>query len=100
MRASGVYAILNIFDGKIYIGSSIYVKSRFAWHHRALINNKHHSILLQRAYNKYGNDNFIFFVIEITEDLLIREQYWMDRFCCYHPNSGYNLYFKAGSPAG
>lgn len=52
MRASGVYAILNLFDGKIYTGSSIYIKFRFAWHHRALMNGKHHSILLQRAGDK------------------------------------------------
>jgi group I intron endonuclease len=99
MRASGVYAILNLFDGKIYIGSAKYIKSRFGWHHRALENNKHHNILLKRAWDKYGEDSFIFFVIEVTDDLLVREQYWMDRFSSYHPDSGYNLYPVAGSPA-
>ena len=58
MRASGVYAILNLFDGKIYIGSAKYIKSRFGWHHRALENNKHHNILLKRAWDKYGEDSF------------------------------------------
>lgn len=99
MLTSGVYAILNLFDGKIYIGSAKDIKDRFSWHHRALETNKHHNILLKRAWDKYGEDNFIFFVLEHTEDLLVREQYWMDRLCSYHPDSGYNLYSKAGSSA-
>ena len=88
-----------MFDDKIYIGSAHYIKARFSWHHRALENGSHHSILLQRAYDKYGDDSFVFFRIELTDNLLEREQYWMDRFCSYHPDSGYNLYSKAGSPA-
>lgn len=99
MRASGVYGIINLFDDKIYIGSAHYIKARFSWHHRALENGSHHSILLQRAYDKYGDDSFVFFRIELTDNLLEREQYWMDRFCSYHPDSGYNLYSKAGSSA-
>lgn len=99
MINSGVYGIINLFNDKIYIGSAKYIKARFSWHYRALENNNHHSILLQRAWNKYGEDSFIFFNLEITECLLIREQYWMDRLSSYHPDSGYNLYSVAGSPA-
>lgn len=96
MLASGVYGILNLFNDKIYIGSAAYIKNRFSWHYRALDNAKHHNVLLQRAWIKYGEDSFIFFVIERTEDLLEREQYWIDRFSSH----SYNLYFKAGSPSG
>lgn len=97
---SGVYGILNLFNDKIYIGSAKDIKDRFSWHYQALENGKHHSILLQRAWNKYGEDSFIFFIIAKTEDRLIVEQYWMDRFCSYHPDSGYNIYPIAGSPFG
>jgi|SRR5579859_472103 len=99
MRASGVYAILNLFNDKIYIGSAKYIKSRFIWHYGALEKGKHHNILLQRAWDKYGEDNFIFFRIEITDNLLEREQFWMDRFTSYNSDCGYNIYPKAGSLA-
>lgn len=97
MLSSGVYGILNLFNDKIYIGSAARIKDRFSWHYRALEVYKHHNILLQRAWIKYGSDNFIFFVIERTSsNLLEREQYWLERFSSHC----YNLYFKAGSPAG
>jgi group I intron endonuclease len=96
---SGVYGILNLINDKIYIGSSKSIKNRFKWHFNALENNKHHSILLQRAWNKYGEDAFIFFIIERTIDLLLQEQYWLDRFASYNVDCGYNLYIIAGSPA-
>ncbi len=96
MLSSGVYGILNLFNDKIYIGSAARIKNRFSWHYRALEIYKHHNILLQRAWVKYGSDNFIFFVIERTTNLLEREQYWLERFSSH----SYNLYFKAGSSAG
>jgi group I intron endonuclease len=99
MRASGVYAILNLVNDKIYIGSARYIKDRLSWHHKALENNKHHSKLLQRAWFKYGEDSFIFFVLEYTDNLIEREQYWLDRFISYNVDCGYNHYPIAGSPA-
>ena len=100
MRIAGVYGIINLFNGKIYIGSAKYIKGRFSWHYRALENGKHHSRLLQRAWDKYGEDSFVFFIIEHRETwLLHREQYWMDRLTSYNFDCGYNIYPKAGSPA-
>lgn len=98
MLSSGIYGIVNLFNDKIYVGSASRIKDRFSWHYRALEIYKHHNILLQRAWVKYGSESFIFFVIERTDNinLLEREQYWLERFSSH----SYNLYFKAGSPAG
>lgn len=96
MLTSGVYGIVNLFNDKIYVGSAAHFSDRFSWHYRALENNKHHNKLLQDAWFKYGEDSFIFFVIERTEKLLEREQVWLNRFSGH----SYNLYFKAGSPLG
>lgn len=99
MATAGVYAILNLFNDRIYVGSAKDVKDRFSWHYNALEKGNHHSILLQRAWIKYGEQSFIFFMIEQTEDLLNREQYWMDRLASHNVDSGYNIYPVAGSPA-
>ncbi len=92
---SCIYAIINIINGKIYIGSAINFRKRRNAHERNLKLNKHHSIYLQRAYNKYGKDNFKFDIIEEIIDkkkLLKREQMWMNLF-----KPQYNIAKTAGS---
>jgi len=103
---SGIYCIRNIRNiknGKIYIGSAIDLTSRFSWHRRFLELGKHHSILLQRAYNKYGIDAFEFSIVEnvtVKTQLVPREQYWMDYYQSYIPEYGYNVSPTAGSLLG
>ena len=68
---TGVYKITNQINGKFYIGSSKDLSRRKKDHFRLLKKGINHSILLQRAVNKYGIDNFIFEVIvECPEELL------------------------------
>lgn len=64
---SGVYKILNLINGKCYIGSSENIKRRLKDHSVYLKNNKHPSTHLQNAYNKYGKVAFVFGVIEYCE---------------------------------
>lgn len=63
----GVYQIRNIITNDIYIGSASRIgkcksesgfHKRFEKHRNSLKLNIHHSIILQRAYNKYGVSNF------------------------------------------
>ena len=75
---SGVYFIKNIIDNKIYIGSSQNLRKRKNSHLCKLRKNKHHCSHLQYAFNKHGEDNFIFIEIEYTDNLLNREQYYLD----------------------
>ena len=58
MENIGIYQIVNKINGKSYIGSSINLKYRKYSHFRELKHGIHHSLTLQRAYNKYGKDNF------------------------------------------
>ena len=68
---TGVYKITNQINGKFYIGSSKDLSRRKKDHFRLLKKGINHSILLQRAVNKYGLNNFIFEVIaECSEELL------------------------------
>ncbi len=100
---SGVYKIVNKVNGKIYIGSAVNFKYRWTEHKYDLNNNKHHSIHLQRSWNKYGKENFKFEILEIIEDiesLTKREQYYLDLIQCCKKELGYNLSPTAGSPLG
>lgn len=68
---TGIYKITNQINGKFYVGSSKDLSRRKKDHFRLLKKGTNHSILLQRAVNKYGIDNFIFEVIvECSEELL------------------------------
>ena len=89
----GIYKITNIVNNKIYIGSSNDVFKRKREHISALKNNTHCNIHLQRAYNYYGEDSFIFEVIELCEEgnLLEVEQKYLDKYFddginCYNEN--------------
>lgn len=99
---SGIYKIINIQNGKCYIGSSKNLKKRLNGHRRSLTKCDHHSILLQRSWNKYGEENFEFEIIEecSIDVLLEREQHWMDETKCYDKKFGYNILPNAGSSVG
>jgi group I intron endonuclease len=80
---AGVYQIENKLSGVVYIGSAINFYRRWRRHHNELTRGVHSNQHLQRAWDKYGPDSFIWTVLEETnctrETLLSREQYWMDR---------------------
>lgn len=97
VKISGVYQILNITNGHKYIGSAVDIYFRWLLHIRQLHNHKHHSIYLQRAWDKYGESCFMFQSIELCDpnDLLCREQYYMDTL-----SPEYNILRKAGSVLG
>lgn len=81
-KQSGIYMIKNILNNNKYIGSTNNFKRRFNKHRSELRKNIHHSIHLQRAYNKYGEDKFIFVILGICEPvhdtLLMLEQKYLD----------------------
>lgn len=67
-----VYHITNVMSNKCYIGSTQNYQKRITQHFSCLRNNRHHNIHLQRAFNKYGEENFIYGIVEgeIPEDAL------------------------------
>lgn len=80
LKISGIYCIINIKNSKKYIGSSKNIRQRL-WSHRAeLRHNKHENSHLQNAWNKYGEYNFDYYILEKCEEslLLEKEQFYID----------------------
>jgi group I intron endonuclease len=80
LKISGIYCIINIKNSKKYIGSSKNIRQRL-WSHRAeLRHNKHENSHLQNAWNKYGEHNFDYYILEKCEEslLLEKEQLYID----------------------
>lgn len=98
---SGIYKILNSINGKFYIGSAVNFKKRWGWHIKDLRAKKHRNKYLENAWHIYGENAFEFSILEYCEkdELIKREQYWIDLENCVRPN-GYNLAPKAGSSLG
>lgn len=79
---AGIYFIKCLKNSKMYVGSSVNLITRLECHRSELRGNYHGNRLLQRAYNKYGEESFIVGILEKVEDrdkLLELEQYYIDK---------------------
>ena len=85
--------ILNTYNNKCYVGGTKNFYIRKQKHFRLLLINKHHSNHLQKAYNKYGIDKFIFILLEECEisKLIERETFWIALKNSLNPKYGYNI---------
>ena len=94
---SGVYCIKNICNNKVYIGSTSNLRQRRIQHFKKLSNNSHPNYHLQFTYNKYGDNNFKYIIIEEVQsnNILSREQYWIDYYKSTNRIFGYNISPKA-----
>lgn len=93
MGNCGVYRITNTANGKVYIGSSNQIPRRMYLHRWDLGRGKHHSILLQRAWDKYGANSFTFDIVLICADsnLLTYERAILDYYDSANPAKGMNI---------
>lgn len=77
---SGIYKITCSVNGRFYIGSSSDIKQRWRVHRWHLRRGGARSPHMQRSWDKYGEQSFIFEIIEFVEThrLVEREQYYFD----------------------
>lgn len=93
--------IINLKNGKKYIGSTTNFNRRKIKHFCMLKGKWHHSIRLQNSWNKNSPEDYKFIIIEKVENndiLLQREQYYLDYFKSYDKKFGYNIATIAGNP--
>jgi group I intron endonuclease len=93
---SGIYAFQCLETGAYYIGSSGDLYNRFYDHLMNYSSNLH----LQRAIALYGLPSFVFFVVELCakDQLLAREQHWLDWLFRLPASLRYNFSLIAGAP--
>ena len=87
----GIYKITNQINNKVYIGQADKLDYRKQRHFYQLEQNKHHNEHLQRAFKKYGKYNFMFEIIEETNDLNNRELFWINEYGGVNSDLNYNL---------
>ena len=92
MSKAYIYRIRNKIDDKIYIGSTKVPKKREYQHFYSLKNNNHCNKHLQSAWNKYGESNFVFEILEEVDlkDQYIVEQQYLHKLSPFN-EKGYNL---------
>lgn len=91
--ARGIYKIINVVNNKFYVGSAVNFAKRKTKHWSLLRGCRHPNKHLQAAWNKYGEQSFIFAIVEeLSEaaDLLAAENVWLK----YHVGKSY-CYNKA-----
>ena len=95
MKISGIYKIINKINRKYYVGSSKdIIQYRWPRHKSALRHHRHKNDHLQNSWNKYGENNFDFIIVEELpkEKLLEVEQKYLDT-AKMEQNKCYNLKF-------
>jgi group I intron endonuclease len=81
MKISCIYKITSCANGKIYIGSASDFSQRTNVHIHRLRKNNHANKKLQNHFNKYGEQDLLFSILEpvLFKDMLLeREQYFIN----------------------
>ncbi len=78
MKISGIYKITNLETNEYYIGSSTNIKKRWAQHKAPSAWKRYSNKKLYIDFQQYGLAKFSFEILEETENLKEREQYYID----------------------
>lgn len=92
-KLCGVYCIENMLNKRKYIGISRDIKRRWSEHKTELKNHTHVNQYLQSAWDKYGKDNFKFYIVELCDEnqLSNQECYYIKFYKTLSHENGYNL---------
>lgn len=90
---SCIYTITNKINGKFYLGKTNNFLYRMSKHKYTLRNKIHINEHLQRAWDKYGEENFEFEILEEydVEHLVSMEHYWCNLLDAFNYNRAYNI---------
>lgn len=83
---AGICQILHTETEQRYIGQSLDIERRFKEHHADLSSRKHYNYKLQKLWNSYGPNAFVFQVLELAPDEIKdhdRQQWLLDKETAY-----------------
>lgn len=94
---SGIYRIRNVVNEKMYIGQSINVEKRLQTHLKELQSGEHANYILQKDFDNYKEENFVFEKIHTCEEEFLNpmEKYFIEKYNTTY--NGYNI--KNGNSA-
>lgn len=92
VSSSGIYMLINVVNGKRYVGQSKDLSRRKREHIRLLKRGGHYNTHLQSSFDKYGQEYFDFIILEHcgVKELNERESYWIREFDVCDKEKGYN----------
>lgn len=81
-KISGIYRIVCVKNGRYYYGSTKNVNRRWNAHKQQLRKGAHSNPIIQRSWNKHGEESFRIELIEMVTDgkLLEAEQIYLDKY--------------------
>lgn len=90
-----VYKLVNNIDERIYVGQTKNINRRFKYHIDMLNRDKHHSIYLQRFYNKYENCIITYEILFESDDKDKIDEYELE-----YINNTYEINFNVSKQSG
>jgi hypothetical protein len=89
-KPAGVFQVKNLANGKVLLGSSLNLEGPLNGHRFMLVMGSHRNEELQKDWNAYGPDKFIFEILEevkftddpnfnVSDELELLEQIWAEK---------------------
>jgi group I intron endonuclease len=89
-KVAGVFQVKNTVNGKILLGSSLNLHGPLNAHKFMLTIGSHRNKVLQKEWNEFGEDKFVFEVLEtlkikddpnfdLNDELTLLEQIWIEK---------------------
>jgi group I intron endonuclease len=99
-KPAGVFMVKNTANGKVLLGSSLNLEGPLNGHKFMLTTGSHRNEALQKDWNAYGGDKFVFEILEVVkvkddpnfnleDEMTLIEQIWIEKLQPFG-ESGYN----------
>jgi hypothetical protein len=90
IKTAGVFQVKNLANGKVLLGSSLNLDGPLNGHRFMLTIGSHRNEALQKDWNTYGADKFVFEVLEVVkvkddphfdvaDELTLLEEIWVEK---------------------
>lgn len=100
-KPAGIFQIKNTVNGKVLLGSSLNLEGPLNGHKFMLTTGSHRNQALQKEWNEYGSDSFVFEILEVVkvkddpnfnlnDELTLLEQIWLEKLQPFGER-GYNI---------